>query len=94
MAKDRFEFGLAGTADEVADYLLMVAAGLHQGQVSLESGARALRLSPAAEVTLALRVGLNGQKGKITLEIGWRRRERTRASDLRVQVESRRELVI
>jgi len=94
MAKDRFEFGLVGTAEDVADYLLSVAAGLQQGQVSLESGARALRLSPAGEVRFALRVGVTAQKGKIKLEIGWRRQEHPRAGDLRVQVEGRRELVI
>ena len=94
MAKDRFEFGLVGTAEDVADYLLSVAAGLQQGQVSLESGARALRLSPAREIRFALRVGVTAQKGKIKLEIGWRRQEHPRAGDLCVQVEGRRELVI
>ena len=38
MARDRFEFGLIGTAEEIAEYLTSVATGLRRGEVSLESG--------------------------------------------------------
>ena len=88
MAKDRFEFGLIGTAEEIAEYLTSLATGLKRGEVSLESGARALRLTPADEVKLELKVGTKSQKGRIKLEIGWKRREGARASDLRVEVDS------
>ena len=88
MAKDRFEFGLIGTADEIAEYLTSLATGLKRGEVSLESGERALRLTPASEVKLELKVGTKSQKGRIKLEIGWKRREGARASDLCVEVDS------
>jgi amphi-Trp domain-containing protein len=86
MAKDRFEFELIGTADEIAEYLTSLAAGLKRGEVSLESGERALRLVPPGEVKLELKVGTKARKGKIALEIAWKRREGARVSDLRVEV--------
>jgi amphi-Trp domain-containing protein len=89
MAKDRFEFELIGTADEIAEYLTSLAAGLKRGEVSLESGERALRLSPPSEVKLELKIGSKGHKGKIAVEVGWKRKEGTRATDLRVEVDSR-----
>jgi amphi-Trp domain-containing protein len=88
MARDRFEFGLIGTAEEIAEYLTSLAMGLKRGDVTLESGARALRLTPAGEVKLGLKVGTKSQKGKIKLEIGWKRRNGARASDLLVEVDS------
>jgi amphi-Trp domain-containing protein len=88
MAKDRFEFGLIGTAEEIAEYLSALAAGLKRGEISLESGERALRLVPAGEVKLELKVGTKSQKGKIKLEVAWKRRDGARASDLRVEVDS------
>ena len=88
MARDRFEFGLIGTAEEIAEYLALLASGLKRGEVSLESGARALRLTPAGEVKLELRVGTSAQKGKVRLQIGWRRRNGARPGDLRVEVDS------
>ena len=89
MAKDRFEFALMGTAEEIAEYLTSLAAGLKRGEVSLEAGERALRLVPAGEVKLELRVATKARKGKIEVEVGWKRREGVRASDLQVEVDSR-----
>ena len=89
MAKDRFEFELVGTADEIAEYLTSLAAGLKRGEVSLESGERALRLSPPSEVELELKIGSKGHKSKIAVEVGWKRKEGARATDLRVEVDSR-----
>lgn len=95
MARDRFEFGLIGTAEEIADYVLSLAGGLDRGEVSLESGVAALRLWPAAEVKLAVKVRLKAHRGKIKLALAWRCRGRSCARDLRVEVPaSRRELVI
>jgi amphi-Trp domain-containing protein len=88
MAKDRFEFALTGTAEEIAEYLSALAAGLKRGEVSLESGERALRLVPAGEVKLELKVGTRSRKGRVKVEIGWKRREGARASDLCVEVDS------
>ena len=89
MAKDRFEFELIGTADEIAEYLTSLAAGLKRGEVSLESGERALRLVPPSEVKLELKIGSKGHKGKIAVEVAWKRREGARATDLHVDVDSR-----
>lgn len=88
MPKDRFEFALIGTPDEIAEYLASLAAGLKRGEVALESGERALRLVPAGEVKLELRVGTRSQKGKVKVEIGWKRRDGARATDLRVEVDA------
>jgi amphi-Trp domain-containing protein len=89
MAKDRFEFGLIGTAEEIAEYLTSLAAGLKRGEVSLESGERALRLVPPADVKLELNVGTRTNKGRIKVEVGWKRRDGARAGDLYVEVDSR-----
>jgi len=88
MARDRFEFDLIGTAEEIAEYLTSLASGLQRGEVSLESGARALRLTPAPEVKVDLKVGTTAQKGRVKLAIGWKRRNGARAGDLRVEVDS------
>ena len=88
MAKDRFEFALIGTAEEIAEYVASLAAGLKRGEVSLESGERALRLVPAGEVKLELKVSTRSQKGKVKVEIGWKRREGARAGDLHVEVDA------
>jgi amphi-Trp domain-containing protein len=88
MAKDRFEFGLIGSAEEIAEYLTALAAGLKRGEVSLESGERALRLTPPGEVKLELKVATRSPKGRIKVEVGWKRRDGARASDLHVEVDS------
>jgi amphi-Trp domain-containing protein len=88
VARDRFEFALIGSAEEIAEYLRALAAGLRRGEVALESGARALRLVPAGEVKLELRVTAKSRKGRVKVAIAWKRGEGARASDLRVAVDS------
>ncbi|HEX9819229.1 MAG TPA: amphi-Trp domain-containing protein [Methylomirabilota bacterium] len=58
--------------------------GLKRGKVSLESGERALRLSPVANVKLEIKVRQKEAKGKIAIEIGWKRSDGARTSELRV----------
>jgi amphi-Trp domain-containing protein len=89
MGKDHFEFARVASAEEVAEYLSSLAVGLKRGEVSLESGERALRLSPAGSVKLEIKVRQREAKGKIALEIGWKRSDGARTSDLRVAVGSR-----
>jgi amphi-Trp domain-containing protein len=89
MAKDHFEFARVASPEEVAEYLSSLAAGLKRGELSLESGDRALRLSPAAIVKLEIKVKQKESKGKIELEIGWKRSDGTRTTDLRVAAGSR-----
>ncbi|HEY7363745.1 MAG TPA: amphi-Trp domain-containing protein [Methylomirabilota bacterium] len=86
MAKDRFEFARIASPEEVAEYLTSLAVGLKRGDVSLESGDRSLRLNPGSEVKLELKVGQKDRKGKIELQIGWKRPAGARAGDLRVAV--------
>jgi amphi-Trp domain-containing protein len=86
MAKDRFEFARIASPEEVAEYLTSLAVGLKRGEVTLESGDRGLRLSPAGEVKVELKVGQKERKGKIELEIGWKRPAGARTGDLRVAV--------
>jgi amphi-Trp domain-containing protein len=89
MAKDHFEFARLASPEEVAEYLTSLAVGLKRGEISLESGDRALRLTPAPTVKLELRVRDKQRKGKLAVEIGWKRPVASRAADLRVEVPSR-----
>jgi len=84
MGKDHFEFARVASPEEVAEYLSSLAVGLKRGELSLESGDRALRLSPAATVKLEIKVKQKESNGKIELEIGWKRADGTRTTDLRV----------
>lgn len=68
----------------MAEYLSSLAVGLKRGELSLESGERALRLSPAANLKLEIKVKQKEAKGKIELQIGWKRSGGARTSDLRV----------
>jgi len=85
MGKDTFEFARIASPEEIAEYLGSLATGLKRGEVRLESGGSRLTLSPAADVRIGLKVKDKGDKGRITLEIGWKRWSGSRASDLRVQ---------
>lgn len=84
MGKEHFEFARVASAEEIAEYLNSLAVGLKRGEVSLESGERALRLSPAANLKLEITVKQKESKGRIELEIGWKRAEGPRTSELRV----------
>ena len=84
MGKDHFEFARVASPEEVAEYLSSLAVGLKRGELSLESGDRALRLSPAATVKREIKVKQKESKGTIELEIGWKRADGTRTTDLRV----------
>lgn len=84
MGKEHFEFARVTSAEEVAEYLSSLAVGLKRGELSLESGERALRLSPAANLKLEIKVKQKDAKGKIELEIGWKRADGTRTTELRV----------
>ena len=85
MSKERFEFARIASADEIAEYLTSLAEGLKRGEVSLESGDRTLRLVPSSDVKVGLKVKQKESKGKIEIEIGWKRGSAPRATDLLVQ---------
>jgi amphi-Trp domain-containing protein len=89
MAKDHFEFARIASPEEIVDYLTSLAVGLKRGEVSLESGERVLRLSPPSELKLDLRVEQKEHKGKLKLQIGWKRQTVAKIADLRVQVPPR-----
>jgi amphi-Trp domain-containing protein len=84
MGKEHFEFARMASPEEVAEYLSSLAVGLKRGELSLESGERALRLSPAANLKLEIKVKQRDAKGKIELELGWKRSNGVRTTDLRV----------
>lgn len=91
MGKESFEFARIASTAEIAEYLTSLAGGLKRGEVSLESGERTLRLVPTSDIKFALKVKQKDQKGKIDLEIGWKRGSMTKAGDLRVQIGPRPE---
>src|SRR5262247_3425904 len=91
MGKDKFEFARIASPEEIAEYLTSLAAGLKRGEVSLESRQQTLHLNPASDLKLELSVKDKDDKGKIAIEIGWKRRMVTTAADLRVQVGPRAE---
>ena len=85
MSKDRFEFARIASAEEIAEYLTSLADGLKRGEVALESGERALRLTPSNDVKLELKVRDKESKGKIELQLAWKRGSVAKAADLQVQ---------
>ena len=86
MGKETFDVARIASPDDVADALRAIAAGLRRGEVSLESAKRTLRLETASEMKLELTVKSQGSKGKIAIEIGWKRRSGAKAADLRLEV--------
>ena len=90
MAKNSVQFARIASPEEIAEYLTSLAVGLKRGEISLESGERSLHLSPASDVKLELKVGQKARKGRIELEIGWKRSTAAKTSELRVAVGQRR----
>ena len=89
MAKNSVQFARIASPEEIAEYLTSLAVGLKRGEISLESGERSLHLSPASDVKLELKVGQKARKGRIELEIGWKRSTAAKTSELRVAVGQR-----
>ncbi|MCI0548061.1 MAG: amphi-Trp domain-containing protein [Candidatus Rokubacteria bacterium] len=89
MAKDRFEFSRTGSPEEIAEYLLSLAAGLKRGEIGLESGERTMRLVPGPEVRVTLDLRQKERRGKLAIEVGWKRGFPTRTSGLQISVGSR-----
>jgi len=89
MAKNSVQFARIASPEEIAEYLTSLAVGLKRGEISLESGERSLHLSPASDVKLELKAGQKEHKGRIELEIGWKRSMATKTSELRVSVGQR-----
>jgi hypothetical protein len=57
--------------------------------VRLESGERTLHLAPPADLKVELAARQKSDRGRITLEIGWKHRTGSRATELRVQAGAR-----
>jgi amphi-Trp domain-containing protein len=89
MAKNNVQFARIASPEEIAEYLTSLAVGLKRGEVSLESSDRSLHLSPASDVKLELKAGQKERKGRIEIEIGWKRSTATKTSELRVAVGQR-----
>jgi amphi-Trp domain-containing protein len=89
MGKDQFEFARIASPEEIVDYLTSLAVGLKRGEVTLESGERTLHLTPPSELKLDLKVVQKEHKGKLKLQLGWKRQASTRLAELRVQAPSR-----
>lgn len=85
MGKDSFEFARIASSEEIAEYLTSLAVGLKRGEVTLESGERALRLAPGPDIKLQLKVKQKGEKGKIEMELEWKSEQAPRAGSLQVQ---------
>ena len=86
MAKNSVQFARIASPEEIAEYLTSLAVGLKRGEISLESGDRSLHLAPGSEVKLELKAGQKERKGRIELEIGWKRSTSAKTSELRVSV--------
>jgi len=91
MGKDRFEFARIAGPEEIAEYLTSLAVGLKRGEVSLESGDQRLHLIPGSDLKLELKVASKEHKGKIAIEIGWKRNVAVKTAELRVAVGPRRD---
>jgi len=86
MAKNSVQFARIASPEEIAEYLTSLAVGLKRGEISLESGERSLHLAPGSEVKLELKAGQKERKGRIELEIGWKRSTSAKTSELHVSV--------
>jgi len=84
MARNSFQFARIASPEEVAEYLTSLAVGLKRGELSLESGERTLRLAPGPDVKLEIKVVQKDHKGKVELEIGWKRQSGVKTSELHV----------
>jgi amphi-Trp domain-containing protein len=71
---------------QVADVLASLAHGVKRGELTLESGGRALRLVPTSDLTLELVVTQKEEKGRIALQLAWEPVAPRRGQDLRVAV--------
>jgi amphi-Trp domain-containing protein len=89
MAKNSVQFARIASPEEIAEYLTSLAVGLKRGEVSLESGDRSIHLSPASDIKLELKASQKEHKGRVVLEIGWKRSTATKTSELRVAVGQR-----
>ena len=88
MGKETFALARTGSPAEIAEHLVSLASGLERGELALDARQHPLRLTPAPEVKLVLVVKDRDDKGKISIEIAWKRR-RAAASDLKVRAGSR-----
>ena len=86
MAKNSVQFARIASPEEIAEYLTSLAVGLKRGEISLESGERSLHMAPATDVKLELKASQKEHKGRIELEIGWKRSTAAKTSELRVAV--------
>lgn len=89
MSKDKFEFARIASPEEIAEYLTALAGGLKRGEVSLEDGDGGLRLSPSAEIKLEIKVKQKTSKGRLELELSWKRDSGPRAATLSVSTAAR-----
>ena len=89
MAKNSVQFARIASPEEIAEYLTSLAVGLKRGEVSLESGERSIHMSPASDVKLELKAAQKEHKGRVEIEIGWKRSTSARTSELRVTSGSR-----
>ena len=72
MGKDSFELARIAAPEDIAAYLMTLAASLDRGDVTLESADRVLRLSPGADLQLELKIKGKAEKGKIEMELRWK----------------------
>lgn len=86
MAKDSVQFARIASPEEIAEYLTSLAEGLKRGEVTLEAGEQGLRLTPGAEIKVELTAMEKESRGKVEIEIGWKRLTGGRTSALRVEV--------
>ena len=89
MAKNSVQFARIASPEEIAEYLTSLAVGLKRGEISLESGERSLHMAPASDVKLELKASQKEHKGRIELEIGWKRSTAAKTSELHVAVDPR-----
>lgn len=67
-----FEFAGSVAAEQAADYLERIAAGLRAGQISLGAGERRLSLAPGEMLKLEVEAESEGGKGSVALELSWK----------------------
>jgi amphi-Trp domain-containing protein len=72
MGKKDIEFKVAGTNEQLAEYLEKLAAGLRESTLYIEQGNQAITLNPSEDITLELEAKKKDEKQKLSIKLSWR----------------------
>jgi amphi-Trp domain-containing protein len=69
---DDFDFAGTIAAEQAAEYLERLAAGIRAGRIALGAGERKLSLAPSDMLKLEVEAESEGGKGSLAFELSWK----------------------